>query len=132
MKYEYQKTVDGKFQTIYNKDNLISIISANIKERDAIIDRLENELATLKEEKWKDEELQRMKKNVEDMKHQMIQGFPLSDKTVNKIEEWKKCIMMSNKKSTNCSLTYEFTPTYVGTFLRVKFGDDVLDLMDNW
>lgn len=87
---------------------------------------------SLKNEHYKDAEIQRLQNVIKVQKEEMDRGFPISEEDFSKIQEW---IQKHDEEvhganyaehkyrhagAIGGSYTYEFTPTSIGTFGRVK------------
>ncbi len=91
------------------------------------IQYLEEKNKTLEDEKWKDNELQNMKKAYDKMEADYYRGFPISEKEKNAINEWQKNHLMNrhNLKTLEQKVSFdgaiggnfkfEFIPTSIGT-----------------
>ena len=96
------------FQELY--DHYRSIQNTN--------DYLRNELERVKSDKFKDEELSKMKADYEKMKANYYRGFPISEEEDDLIKEWEKKIMEKhpdNGGAIGGRFHYEFIPTGIGT-----------------
>ena len=92
---------------------------------------LEEENKKLKDEHYKDSEMQRMEAELKKAKEDLYRGFPISEKEQEKITEWelkhdaeKHGLKTSKQRAMGhgCiggSLTWCFTPTSIGTIGEV-------------
>lgn len=87
------------------------------------IRNLRAELSALKEEKWKDEELQKMQSQLKAARSDMNRGFPITKDELEQINKWKKLHdteIHNNPDGYHGTVgggyTYEFYPTGIGTF----------------
>lgn len=128
---EYHTQVDGEFVRVPAFDECIKGIVERNKSQVARIQYLEKENAELKATQYKDEELQRMKKEIEKLQKRVMNGFLLSEEQSKMIKEWEaqhiKEFHTYNGQPTKIGLcggnfTYTFLPTSIGTFLTVKCG----------
>lgn len=113
-------------------NNLFEKVDREIGIKDIRISYLEKENKKLKDEKYKDLELQKMKKELEDMKKECYNGFPITEEEKKKIEEWKNKHEQENHglktlKEKNSfggaiggTYTYEFIPTSIGVIGIIK------------
>ena len=94
------------FQELY--DHYRSVVNRN--------EYLEEEIKKVKDEKYKDEELSKMKESYEKMKHEYYSlGFPITEEEVKKIREWEdKIIGGVDMKINDTRFHYEFYPTPIG------------------
>lgn len=76
---------------------------------------LEEEIKKLKSEKYKDEELTKMKEQYDRMMEDYYRGFPISKKEQQKIGEWIDKLPKSNEGVIGGRFRYEFVPTSIGT-----------------
>lgn len=80
---------------------------------------LEEENKKLKDEHYKDSEMQRMEAELKKAKEDLYRGFPISEKEQEKIREWE---LKHDAEKHGCiggSLTWYFTPTSIGTIGEV-------------
>lgn len=104
-------------------DAAIDIVQTLFEEANEEIDNLHKELAAIKEEKWRDEELQKIQKQLEDARSDMSRGFPITKDELEQINKWKKSHDTKIHKNpegyhgtAGGGYTYEFYPTGIGTF----------------
>ena len=95
------------------------------KDAEAAIEKLEKENKALKDEHYKDEELQKMQKELDSLRRDLSRGFPISEEEQEKIREWQRKHEEEAHGATNVTAiggkyTYEFIPTSIGTFGSVK------------
>ena len=82
---------------------------------------LEEENKRIKSEKYKDEELSKMKAEFERMKADYYRGFPISEEEEKKIREWEdKHVAGADMKINSARFFYEFYPTPLGIVGVVK------------
>lgn len=113
-------------------DRFVKDLKSELRCKDIRIQYLEHQNQNLINEKYKDQELSRMKKDLEEMKADYYRGFPISKNEQDKIDEW---IDKHEKESHNCrtlddkmhrsgciggTYTYEFIPTSIGTIGTIK------------
>lgn len=112
--------VENVFQELYDHYRVITRRNEYLEE--------ENE--RIKSEKYKDEELNKMKTEYERMKDDYYRGFPISEEEKKKIGEWMdKVIGDEPDMKMNCArFHYEFYPTPIGvvgtvvdSFTKQKF-----------
>lgn len=72
--------IEDVLQTLYNQFRAVDIRN----------EYLEEENKRLKSESYKDEELSKMRSELESMKSSYFRGFPISEKEEKKINDWKK------------------------------------------
>lgn len=97
-----------------NPEDLLNAVLYQIEMKDARIKKLEEEVKHLKEENWKDEELQKMKERYEEMKRAYYRGFPIDDDAQKKIDKF----IAEHKQPHGVSgggFKYTFVPTALGT-----------------
>lgn len=111
-----------------NIDDCLELIKNEYARKDDIINSLRQENEKLKYEAYKDVELERMKKELEEMKADYYRGFPISEKEEKAIEAWtKKHDEEAHGLTTNYArmkaggvsggrFSYHFVPTGLGTF----------------
>lgn len=105
-------------------DKIRNIMANTVSERD----RAEKELELFRTEKWKDEELQKMKRERDEAVQDILRGFPVSEKEHIVIRKWMKEHMRTqhntaateekNMKMSSIGgeFEYRFTPTAIGPF----------------
>ena len=99
-------------------------IQKRYQDAEAAIEKLEKENKALKNEHYKDEELQKIQKELTSLRQARYRGFPISEEEQEKIKEWQK----KHDEEVHCTKTgaiggkyaYEFIPTSIGTFGSVK------------
>lgn len=104
-------------------DEAIDVVQMLFETANEEIDNLRSELAALKEEKWRDEELQKMQSELKDARSDMSRGFPITKDELEQINKWKKLhdtAIHNNPDGYHGTFgggyTYEFYPTGIGTF----------------
>ena len=129
--FEYSTTRNGKFIKVPRMQDCIDAIL--IRYNDALdkISRLEETNKKLRSEHYKDEELQKMKQEVKDIKEDYYRGFPITKEEKEAIDKWKR----QHEEEVHClhtledrlraggtiggSYHYEFIPTSIGTIGKV-------------
>lgn len=84
---------------------------------------LEKEIERVKSEKYKDEELAKMKSEYDRMKEDYFLGFPISKEQWEKIKEWQGKIIdkyPTGKTAIGGRFKYIFYPTSIGTSGEIK------------
>ena len=129
--FEYFTKKDEKFVKVPTIQDCIDGIL--IRHNDALdkISRLEETNKKLRSEHYKDEELQKMKQEVKDIKDDYYRGFPITKEEEEAIDKWKR----QHEEEVHClhtledrlraggtiggSYHYEFIPTSIGTIGKV-------------
>ena len=129
--FEYFTKKDEKFVKVPTIQDCIDGIL--IRHNDALdkISRLEETNKKLRSEHYKDEELQKMKQEVKDIKEDYYRGFPITKEEKEAIDKWKR----QHEEEVHClhtledrlraggtiggSYHYEFIPTSIGTIGKV-------------
>ena len=75
---------------------------------------LEKEIERVKSEKYKDEELTKMKEQYDRILEDYYRGFPISKKEEQKITEWIDKLPKENEGAIGGRFRYEFIPTSIG------------------
>ena len=95
---------------------------------EAAIEKLEKENKALKDEHYKDGELQRIQEELASLRRARYRGFPISEEEQEKIREWQKEHdkevhgvtdtkgYLTKAGAIGGDYTYEFIPTSIGTF----------------
>lgn len=129
------------YSTTYNDNFLLEVpdteadlektflaIKAGFRGKDMRISFLEKELQEYKDEKWKDNELQELKKKYDRMSADYYRGFPISPNENEKLVHWQNehtknihnAVTLEQKLrlegASGGRWTYEFVPTAIGTF----------------
>lgn len=91
---------------------------------------LETENAILKEEHYKDKELNRLQEKINCLTENMHRGFPITKEEEEKIDawkdnhirekHWKKKNYITKQGPVDCSFSYQFFPTILDTIRIVK------------
>lgn len=110
-----------------------------------LIAGLKNQVKELNDIKWKDNEIRSIREELENMRHDYYQGFPISDNDVERISEWQNKHILTyhnGKIPTGVSggnWKYEFIPTSIGTVKRCVCGicdrkarKTAYDCNENW
>lgn len=104
----------------------------NYQSKEETIEYLRKENKKIKDEAYKDSELNSMKKELEKTKEDLYRGFPISEKEEKAIEEWqlKHEAEAHGRKTLEQRLaahgaigggyTYHFIPTSIGTIGTIK------------
>lgn len=113
-------------------EKIINDITQELNWKDRRIEYLEEENKKLRDEHYKDDEISKMKYQVETMRKDMLRGFPISEKEKGKINEWmhehdvkEHGLDSLDKRIKVCECvggryTYEFIPTSIGVVGTVK------------
>jgi hypothetical protein len=126
----YSAYRDGEYITVPPIDQLCLALKEKFIGQEEEIEHLKEEIKNLKDEHWKDNELQSMKKQYDEMKEDYYRGFPISKEEKERINAWvKKHEKEKHFYSENDfprggaiggSYTYYFTPTSIGVFGTIK------------
>ena len=114
-----------KDQTPY----IIKNVEDGLKKRDEEITRLREENKRLKDEAYKDSELQMMKSKCEAMKEELNRGFPITEDEELMINAWMVNHMRSKHQVVGCSngqFKYEFqdfAEVSVGSVVCTECGE---------
>ena len=133
----YWTGVDGKMTHIVALEESFRSIKGHIETVEMRNKYLEEENARLRDEHFKDEELQAMKKQYEQLKEELRRGFGISESEWAAIQEWKRkheeekhganyaAGKMRYSGAIGGSYDYIFTPTSIGTIgeIRCSCGD---------
>lgn len=115
-------------------DTFVEDIKHELQGKDIRIEYLEKQNQKLRDEKYKDNELLRMKAELKAMKEDYYRGFPISEEEQKSIREWmdKHDEEVHHARTLGDKLklggccggryTYKFTPTSIGTIGTVKCG----------
>ena len=125
------KNINEILCQIINKENQTSYIIKNVedglKKRDEEIVRLREENKRLKDEAYKDSELQMMKSKMQAMQEELNRGFPITEDEDTKIREWiEKHLTKRHKLIVNGRFKYEFqkfAEVEVGSVICTECGE---------
>ena len=78
----------GEYIHVYDMDKCLKAIRIRNQRNETIINQLEEELRKLLDEYSKDEEIQKMKQELETMKKDYYRGFPITEKEHDMINVW--------------------------------------------
>ena len=125
------KNINEILCQIARKENQTSYIIKNVedglKKRDEEIVRLREENKRLKDEAYKDSELQMMKSKMQAMQEELNRGFPITEDEDTKIREWiEKHLTKRHKLIVNGRFKYEFqkfAEVEVGSVICTECGE---------
>lgn len=86
----YYTHYKGEYIQVRPLEECFKSILCRIESYEDTIERLKEENKKLKDEVWKDEELQDMKEQLDKMKAKYYRGFPISKQEEIAIKEWKE------------------------------------------
>lgn len=124
---EYTTYFNGEYTHVYDLDDCLRAIKCRNKDNEDTIEYLRKENKRLKEENYKDNELQKIKQQLERMKADYWRGFPITEKEEKAIEEWKKKheeevhglttdkMRLKAQGVSGGRYSYHFVPTTIGT-----------------
>lgn len=102
---------------------LFHCIEANIMDKQKLVEELRADLKEAKSETYKDEELAKVKKQLEELREDTYHSFMISASEAEKVAEWKKKHDAEEHKNpkgyhgvSGGGYTYKFYPTAIGTF----------------
>lgn len=127
---EYSTYFNGKYTHVYDLDDCIRAIQCRNKNNEERIKYLEEENEKLKEEHYKDEQLYKLKQQLNRMEDDYYRGFPISEDEEKTINKWKKdhdekvhgYNQKMRIKAEGCCggrYTYIFIPTSLGISGRI-------------
>lgn len=130
---EFYGNYNGKDMHLFDFDDCLENYENNLRylfeHQERTIKSLQKRVSELEDEKFKDEEIQRLKEENENLKKEMRNGFPISEKTNKKIEKWQDKHIKEKHwcgdrpqgfGAIGGNFIYEFTPTSIGTILVCK------------
>jgi hypothetical protein len=128
----YKKSKNGKLINVYDLEECLQSIRIQNEDKDDRIKYLQEENKKLKDEAYKDNELQDMKNKLDKMQEDYYRGFPITEKEESAIKAWTKKhdeevhkIMTQEDRimAGGCiggRYSYHFVPTSIGTIGTVK------------
>lgn len=117
---------------VYELEDCLKAIRARNKDNEDLIQSLEAKVKRLENEHWKDEEIQKMKSELERMRKELYAGFSITNAQQEAINAWKQMheetahgLTDDNKRMkaqgvSGGRYTYLFTPTSIGTFGSIR------------
>lgn len=130
MQHRYSTYYKGEYTDVLPVEDCVRAIMCRNENNEDIIQRLEEENKKLKEEVWKDEELQDMKTKLEQMRADYHRGFAITESEKKRIDAWKekheeevhgvRNDVPSYKRGRGGSYSYHFYPTSIGTSGVIK------------
>ena len=128
----YYTHYKGEYIQVLPVEECVKSILSRIESYEDTIERLKEENKKLKDEVWKDEELQDMKEQLDKMKAKYYRGFPISKQEEIAIKEWKEkheeevhglktsLQRMNTQGASGGRYSYIFYPTAIGCSGVVK------------
>ena len=128
----YYTHYKGEFIEVPPVEKCVKSILSRVESYEDTIDRLKEENKKLKDEVWKDEELQNMKEQLDKMKSDYNRGFNITEKEDAAIKEWKKkheeevhglttpTARVKAQGASGGRYVYHFYPTAIGCARVVK------------
>lgn len=122
----------GEYITVYDLDKCLSAIKQRHEDQESQIKYLSQENKKLKDEHYKDEEIQNLKNQIKKLEQDSRRGFLISEKEWNAIEKWQnehdtnvhRLDSLDKKLSAGGAIggrySYHFVPTSIGTIGTVK------------
>ena len=122
----YSTYYDGEYIDVADLEECLKSIRCRNEDNERRIEYLKEENRKLREEYDKDEEIQRMKLELDKMSEDYYRGFPIAETEQDSIKKWKKKHdedvhgLMTNKmrlKAEGCCggrYIYKFIPTSIG------------------
>lgn len=125
------KNINEILDQLVNKENqtpyIIKNVEDGLKKRDEEITRLREENKRLRDEAYKDSELQMMKRKMQAMQEELNRGFPITEDEDTKIREWiEKHLTKRHKLIVNGQFKYEFqdfAEVSVGSVVCTECGE---------
>ena len=126
----YSAYRDGEYIMVPPMDKLCLALKDKFMRQEERIEYLEEEIKKLKDENWKDNELQSMKEQYDKMREDYWRGFPISKEEKEKINAWINKHEKEKHPRPEKSFprggaiggcySYHFTPTSIGVFGSIK------------
>ena len=117
----------------YSIEDLTDKINQQYKKLQEQNEKLKAENEKLKDEHYKDMELIKLKKEINDLKETCYRGFPITKDEAKRIAEWRENHMLKRhedeitdtkiRKQSTFRPIYTFVPTHIGTFGSVYCED---------
>ena len=116
MDNEHFKFIDKALVKVSTINELCKALLIKFEEIEKELQYYKNKYEVVCSKKYKDEELSRLKKELEKQKLLIKNGFAITDSEKEAIEKWKNTHACSKSYKT---LTYHFTPFEVGVYGKV-------------
>lgn len=126
----YFTSINGDFVRVPPIDDLCLVLKEKFLGQLEREEYLTKRIKELENENWKDEELQKMKKEYTEMKEDYFRGFPISKEESERIYAWikeheekkhsRKRMNYPRGGAIGGCYTYYFTPTSIGVFGTIK------------
>lgn len=124
---EYSRIdANGDWVQVYDLDKCLKAIKCRVEDNEKTIKFLRAENEKLRNDHYKDEEMERMKSELDNMKKDYYRGFPITEEEEKSIKEWMKKHDEADHGYTTDELkykangvsggrySYHFTPTSLG------------------
>lgn len=123
----YKSDENGNIIKIVDVDTICNSVKELVSRAENRAKAATEELQKLKDEKWKDEELKRMKEKLEKQSGDLWRGFPITEKEQEAIDKWKDQHYTNQHHAPDTDtrirmqgvsgglFTYIFLPTAIGT-----------------
>lgn len=113
---EYWKSSDvGDVIQIMRIDDICKMLKVKFNDIANSRDYWKNEFQKSQSESYKDDEIQKLKKENAELKEQLKYGFGLTKSENDEILKWKR-----SHGCDECTLVYHFTPTPLGLYACVE------------
>lgn len=115
----YWSSRDGKMMVVPPIDDLCLALKDKFLRLQEDNERLENEMKNMRDEKWKDDQLAKMKKELDNAKQDLYRGFGISKEEHDAIIAWQR---KQGKKYTGAiggRYEYRFFPTGIGVIGKI-------------
>lgn len=119
----YSAHRDGFFVSVPEMDQLCATLKDKFCRLSDTNEYLTEQLENLKKDTFKDEELSKMKAELEALKADYYRGFPISKKEKESIDKWMnehEKIHKGGHGTIGGKYTYVFNPTSIGTIGTIK------------
>ena len=119
---------NGVFTDIKDIEDICQDLKALVEDLQDEKQYLQDELDTISSEKWRDEELQKLKEERDRIRQDSYRGFPISEKEMKAIKEWQynhdveqhglltETDRLRSKGAIGGSYAFDFVGTSIGTF----------------
>ena len=119
---------NGVFTDIKDIEDICQDLKALVEDLQDEKQYLQDKLDTISSEKWRDEELQKLKEERDRIRQDSYRGFPISEKEMKAIKEWQynhdveqhglltETDRLRSKEAIGGSYAFDFVGTSIGTF----------------
>lgn len=118
----YSAYINGEWKQVISHEDCVDMINYHHKELIDENKRLKEELNSIRQEKWKDKELQKLKQENEKLQKDLIRGFPIYEEEQEKIYEWLESHHNEKEKLPRKNPNHGISKYVFESYPMVTFG----------